>query len=91
MADKSKAELKFKRRFGGVALGSALAVYFATPLFEFANPVALAATGALAGVGLIGIYNVRVVPGVKPAADKVAWMCLILGAWGIALTLSYAV
>lgn len=90
MGDKRKAELKFRRRFGGVALGGALAAYFATPLFEFANPVALAATGALAGVGLIGIYNVRVVPGVKPAGDKVAWMCFIFGVWGIALTLSYA-
>ncbi len=87
MADHNTPEGKFRRRFGGVAIGAALAAYLAAPLVQFANPAALAAAGGIMSMGLVGLYNVRVVPGVQPFADKVAWVFLVLGAVGVTLAL----
>lgn len=90
MAEHNTPEGKFRRLFGGVALGGAVTAFFISPLMPFANPVALAVTGAIAGVGLLGVYNVRVVPGVKPFADRVGWLCLLLGGGGVITALVFA-
>lgn len=90
MAEHNTREGKFRRGFGGVALGGALAAFFILPLLKFANPVGLAVAGGLAGMGLLGLYNARVVPGVKPFAEKVAWLFLLAGGFLAALALVFA-
>ncbi|WP_442679877.1 hypothetical protein ACSBM8_01315 [Sphingomonas sp. ASY06-1R] len=90
MADHNTREGKFKREFGGVAIGGALAAFLVSPLLKFANPVALAIAGLLAGMGLLGLYNARVVSGVKPVAEKLAWCFLFAGGCAAAFALVYA-
>ena len=90
MAQENTREGKFRRGFGGVALGGALAAFFISPLLKFANPTALAIGGALAGLGLLGLYNSRVVPGVKPFAEKVAWTFIFIGGSTAAIALVFA-
>jgi hypothetical protein len=90
MADHNTREGEFRRGFGGVALGGALAAFFISPLVKFADPVVLAVGGALAGMGLLGLYNARVVPGVKPVAEKVAWVFIVLGGFAVAVALVFA-
>ena len=90
MADHNTREGKFRRGFGGVALGGALAAFFISPLLKFANPTVLAVAGAVAGMGLFGLYNARVVSGVKPFAEKVAWSFIFVGGSATAIALVFA-
>lgn len=90
MADHNTPEGKFRRGFGGIALGGVLVAFFISPLLKFANPVVLAAASAVAGLGLLGLYNARVVQGVKPVAEKVALLLIILGGGATVVALVFA-
>lgn len=90
VAGHNTKEGRFRRSFGGVALGGALAAYLVSPLLKFANPWVLALAGVIAGIGLLGLYNARVVPNVKPFAEKVAWLCIVVGGSVAILDLVFA-
>jgi hypothetical protein len=89
MADHNTREGKFRQGFGGIALGGALAAFFISPLLKFANPTVLAA-GAVAGMGLFGLYNARVVSDMKPFAEKVAWSFIFVGGSATVIALIFA-